>query len=94
MVHNNFSFNNKILMDNKTLRDSNITFHSTLNMVLRLRGNLQKETNQDEIEDKPKQISTRSNFNPLANFTPSAITDSNGKVRIPVTVPGKENAHN
>jgi uncharacterized protein YfaS (alpha-2-macroglobulin family) len=51
----------------------------------------------DEVENKPTEaqkpdqaatpIAVRSNFNPLAAFSPSVTTDANGAATVPVTVP-------
>ncbi len=40
-----------------------------------------------EEEEEPLPVALRTNFNPLANFTPSALTDAEGKVAIPISLP-------
>eukprot|EP01114_Cavostelium_apophysatum_P022326 TRINITY_DN803_c0_g1_i1.p1 TRINITY_DN803_c0_g1~~TRINITY_DN803_c0_g1_i1.p1 ORF type:complete len:3646 (-),score=1090.84 TRINITY_DN803_c0_g1_i1:14-10951(-) len=46
----------------------------------------QIETKEEEIDAGPV-IQVRTNFNPLANFTPGVVVDSNGFARIPISVP-------
>lgn len=42
---------------------------------------------EPEKEEEVEEIAVRSNFDPLANFTPSVKVDKDGIARIPITIP-------
>jgi hypothetical protein len=46
-----------------------------------------REVKEEEEEEGIDPIALRSNFNPLANFTPSVAVDQEGKAKIPVSIP-------
>lgn len=46
-----------------------------------------EEEEEEEEEPEIDAVSLRTNFNPLANFTPSTPVDKKGKAKIKVEVP-------
>lgn len=45
------------------------------------------EEEEEEAEADLEALSLRSNFDPLANFTPSVTLDASGKASIPISIP-------